>query len=94
MCMFSNTIKMRKGDRVYCVLPLYHSSGSKFSTIQHMKKNNSSFILVIVASSVSLYSGATIVLGRRFSVSRFWNDCVDYNVNVFSVSELGFYSVT
>ncbi|KAI7896403.1 uncharacterized protein EV154DRAFT_492130 [Mucor mucedo] len=66
MCMFTNTINMRKGDRVYCVLPLYHSSG------------------MIVASSVSLHAGATIVLGRKFSASRFWNDCVDYNVNVFT----------
>lgn len=43
--------------------------------------------LVIVSCSTALQAGATIVLGRRFSVSRFWNDCVDYKVDVFTVSD-------
>ncbi|KAI9020681.1 hypothetical protein CLU79DRAFT_703920 [Phycomyces nitens] len=66
MSMYSKTAGIKQGQRVYCVLPLYHSSG------------------MIVASSVTLFAGASIVLGRRFSASRFWNDCVDYKVDVFS----------
>lgn len=41
--------------------------------------------LVIVSSSITLYAGGTIVLGRKFSARRFWNDCVDYKVTVFAV---------
>ena len=86
--MYSNTAGVQKNDRVYCVLPLYHSSGSKWD---EMKKKNQSgklivFCLVIVSCSVCLFSGGTIVLGRKFSASRFWNDCVDYKVDVFTVS--------
>lgn len=66
MVMYSNTAGVQKDDRVYCVLPLYHSSG------------------IIVSCSVCLFSGGTIVLGRKFSASRFWNDCVDYKVTVFT----------
>ncbi|KAI7903994.1 uncharacterized protein BX663DRAFT_506016 [Cokeromyces recurvatus] len=66
MLMYSNTAGVQKNDRVYCVLPLYHSSG------------------MIVTSAVTLYSGGTIILGRKFSARRFWNDCVDYKVDVFT----------
>lgn len=82
---------MRKGDRVYCVLPLYHSSGSKVLLLCHFVSFiNIFFWLVIVACSVALYAGATIVLGRKFSASRFWNDCVDYKVDVFTVSSISY----
>ncbi|KAI9247630.1 hypothetical protein BY458DRAFT_560336 [Sporodiniella umbellata] len=66
MVVYANMVGVKKNDRVYCVLPLYHSSG------------------MIVSTSVALYSGATIVLGRKFSAKRFWNDCVDYKVDVFT----------
>ncbi|CAO3696170.1 hypothetical protein G6F70_006909 [Rhizopus microsporus] len=66
LVMYANVTGIQEGDRVYCVLPLYHSSG------------------MIVASSVALYAGATIILGRKFSARRFWNDCVDYKVDVFT----------
>ncbi|KAI8390250.1 hypothetical protein BD560DRAFT_380393 [Blakeslea trispora] len=64
--MFSHCAGLKKGDRVYCVLPLYHSSG------------------LIVSVTSTLVSGGTIVLGRKFSVSRFWNDCADYKVDSFT----------
>lgn len=88
MVMYSSTAGVQKGDRVYCVLPLYHSSGSMFlqkKTFEILIITNL-FYIVIVSSSVCLFSGGTIVLGRKFSASRFWNDCVDYKVDVFTVS--------
>ncbi|CAO3598286.1 unnamed protein product [Absidia cylindrospora] len=66
MLIYSGITGVSKDDRVYCVLPLYHSSG------------------LIVSCSVTLQSGGTIVLGRKFSARRFWNDCVDYKVTVFT----------
>ncbi|KAI8338476.1 hypothetical protein BC941DRAFT_494154 [Chlamydoabsidia padenii] len=66
MLMYSGVTGVTKDDRVYCVLPLYHSSG------------------LIVSCSVTLQSGGAIVLGRKFSARRFWNDCVDYKVTIFT----------
>ncbi|CDH52748.1 probable fat1-long-chain fatty acid transporter [Lichtheimia corymbifera JMRC:FSU:9682] len=64
--MYSGVTGLRADDRVYCVLPLYHSSG------------------IIVTTAVALQAGATIVLGRKFSASRFWDDCTKYNVTAFT----------
>ncbi|KAI9493492.1 hypothetical protein BDB00DRAFT_373773 [Zychaea mexicana] len=64
--MYSGVTGVKPEDRVYCVLPLYHSSG------------------IIVSSAVALQAGATIVLGRKFSASRFWDDCAKYKVTVFT----------
>jgi fatty-acyl-CoA synthase len=52
-------------DRVYCVLPLYHTAGG------------------VVATSLALLEGASLVLREKFSVSRFWEDCSRYRVTVF-----------
>jgi hypothetical protein len=32
-----------------------------------------------------MFGGGTIILGRKFSVSRFWDDCVEYDVDGFVV---------
>jgi fatty-acyl-CoA synthase len=53
------------GDRMYIVLPLYHSAGGA------------------MALGGTLLTGATAVLARRFSASRFWEDCVRYDVTTF-----------
>ncbi len=37
----------------------------------------------VAAPGVALSAGATIVLRRKFSASRFWDDCVKYDVTVF-----------
>ncbi|KAI8976924.1 hypothetical protein BDB01DRAFT_801906 [Pilobolus umbonatus] len=66
MVAYSKTVGVKPDDRVYCVLPLYHSSG------------------MIVSMSVSMYAGSTIILGRKFSARRFWNDCVDNDATVFT----------
>ncbi|KAI8143898.1 hypothetical protein BJV82DRAFT_609800 [Fennellomyces sp. T-0311] len=64
--MYSGVTGVKPEDRVYCVLPLYHSSG------------------IIVTTAVALQAGATIVLGRKFSASRFWDDCAKYKVTAFT----------
>lgn len=61
---------------LYCIFALYEINGLFFVS------------LVIVSSSVTLFAGGTIVLGRKFSASRFWNDCVDYKVDVFTVRNI------
>ncbi|KAI8883376.1 acetyl-CoA synthetase-like protein [Backusella circina FSU 941] len=65
MGSFSHLSRMKPNDRIYNVLPLYHSSG------------------LTVASFSIMYGGGTIVLGRKFSVTRFWDDCVKYDVDGF-----------
>jgi fatty-acyl-CoA synthase len=52
-------------DRMYIVLPLYHSAGG------------------VMALGATLLSGATAVLARKFSATRFWEDCVNYDVTMF-----------
>ncbi|KAI8388047.1 uncharacterized protein BYT42DRAFT_611126 [Radiomyces spectabilis] len=64
--MYSAVAGVMPEDRVYCVLPLYHSSG------------------IIVTTAVTLQAGGTIVLGRKFSASRFWDDCVRHRVTAFT----------
>ncbi|KAI8887112.1 acetyl-CoA synthetase-like protein [Backusella circina FSU 941] len=65
MRSFAHHARMRTDDRIYNVLPLYHSSG------------------LVVASLSIMFAGGTIVLGRKFSVSRFWDDCIKYDVDGF-----------
>ena len=52
-------------DRMYIVLPLYHSAGG------------------VMALGGTLLSGATAVLARKFSATRFWEDCVRHEATAF-----------
>ena len=56
---------VRPDDRVYCVLPLYHTAGG------------------VIAVSMALLNGATLVLRRKFSASEFWADCRAHGVTIF-----------
>ncbi len=62
---YSALVEITAADRVYCVLPLYHTAGG------------------VVASSMALLEGATLILRDKFSASRFWEDCRRYQVTVF-----------
>ncbi|KAI9320856.1 hypothetical protein BX666DRAFT_1245258 [Dichotomocladium elegans] len=64
--MYSGVAGLTENDRVYCVLPLYHSSG------------------IIITSATTLHAGGTIILGRKFSARRFWDDCYKYKATSFS----------
>ncbi|KAL1935617.1 hypothetical protein VTP01DRAFT_4757 [Rhizomucor pusillus] len=59
------TSQISADDVIYCVLPLYHSSG------------------LLISAGSALTAGATLVIGRKFSASKFWDDCVKYRVTVF-----------
>jgi fatty-acyl-CoA synthase len=52
-------------DRLYCVLPLYHTAGG------------------VMTVGMALFSGACLVLQRKFSASTFWQDCRRYDITVF-----------
>jgi fatty-acyl-CoA synthase len=68
--------RLGPSDRMYVVLPLYHSAGG------------------VMALGAALLAGATVVLARRFSASRFWEDCVRHDVTAFQyIGELCRYLV-
>ncbi|CAB3995420.1 long-chain fatty acid transport 4-like [Paramuricea clavata] len=53
-------LKLSPADVLYCVLPLYHSSGG-----------------ILGVGSV-ITCGVTVVVRRKFSASRFWDECIKY----------------
>jgi acyl-CoA synthetase (AMP-forming)/AMP-acid ligase II len=57
-------LKISSADVLYCVLPLYHSSGG------------------ILGVSAVITCGATMVVRRKFSASRFWDECTKYKATV------------
>lgn len=58
-------IGLREDDRMYVVLPLYHTAGG------------------VMALGGPLLQGASVILARKFSASRFWDDCVQYRATTF-----------
>lgn len=97
--IFSLKCGIKKEDRMYCVLPIYHSTGRKYQeypfgferegerALTPLSLSLTCYESIVIVSCLSaLQAGATIVLARKFSAQRFWNDCVDYKVTVFSVS--------
>ncbi|CAO3638255.1 unnamed protein product [Cunninghamella echinulata] len=62
---YSSVMNLTPSDRMFSVLPLYHSSGFLISFIS------------------PLYANSAIVLGRKFSASRFWDDIVKYEATTF-----------
>lgn len=66
-----STVRLKKHDRLYNTLPLYHATG-----------------MVICWASVIAPAGG-LVLARRFSASRFWEDIRRHNCTAFGyVGEL------
>jgi fatty-acyl-CoA synthase len=62
---YTEIASVRPDDRIYCVLPLYHTAGG------------------VIAVSMALLNGATLVLRRKFSASEFWSDCRAHGVTIF-----------
>jgi fatty-acyl-CoA synthase len=65
MLGFKGASRPTRKDRIYNVLPLYHSAGG------------------VIAAGISLTSGASLVLKRKFSVNDFWDDVHKYDVTIF-----------
>mmetsp|Transcript_17210 Transcript_17210/g.20863 ORF Transcript_17210/g.20863 Transcript_17210/m.20863 type:complete len:635 (-) Transcript_17210:1484-3388(-) len=55
---------VKEDDRVYTVLPLYHSAGGMLGQGQLLTR------------------GLTLILARKFSASKFFKNCSDYNATV------------
>ena len=67
---------LQASDRMYIVLPLYHSAGGA------------------MAMGATLLVGATAVLARKFSATRFWADAARHRVTAFQyIGELCRYLV-
>ncbi|CAO3597299.1 unnamed protein product [Absidia cylindrospora] len=62
---FCHSMGIEPTDRIYTVLPLYHSSAS------------------IIATLAPLFGGATVILGRKFSARRFWEEIAQNKVTAF-----------
>lgn len=43
---------------------------------------------VLVSAGSALVTGCTLVIGRKFSASRFWDHCVENNITVFHVTRV------
>lgn len=86
------TSQISADDVIYCVLPLYHSSGCNF-VLRFIHfcirlELTMGFALVLISAGSALTAGATLVIGRKFSASKFWDDCVKYRVTVFHVRSI------
>lgn len=80
---------MRVADVLYDCLPLYHSAGMKRRLGQGwvgLRTGDPSPSLPSVGNIMGvgqcLIYGLTVVLRKKFSASRFWDDCVKYNCTV------------
>lgn len=62
--MFHMTMHLTTRDRIYCSLPLYHTSGGN------------------LAVGMTIFSGATLCISRRFSTTRFWDEVRQFNCTV------------
>ena len=61
---FATMLGITAADRLYCVLPLYHSAGG------------------VLGVGSCWHAGSTLVLRRKFSASKFWEDCCVHQVTV------------
>ena len=84
-----HSYRMQATDVIYDCLPLYHSAGSKGQLVWGRGRGpgdppSSSPLSAgnIVGVGQCLIYGLTVVLRKKFSASRFWEDCVKYNCTV------------
>uniref|UniRef100_A0A4W5RFB2 Very long-chain fatty acid transport protein n=1 Tax=Hucho hucho TaxID=62062 RepID=A0A4W5RFB2_9TELE len=61
-----HAFRMRQDDIIYDCLPLYHSAG----------------VCLPFISGQCLINGLTVVVKKKFSASRFWEDCIKHNCTV------------
>lgn len=79
---------MQAADVLYDCLPLYHSAGTTGRLGRGRGRGtgdpSSSPLSAgnIMGVGQCLIYGLTVVLRKKFSASRFWDDCVKYNCTV------------
>lgn len=78
---------MRPNDIIYDCLPLYHSAGmvpSRFPFVGFAELNSELSLSAgnIMGVGQCLMHGLTVVVKKKFSASRFWEDCIKYNCTV------------
>ncbi|OWK12094.1 SLC27A1, partial [Cervus elaphus hippelaphus] len=83
-----HSYSMQAADVLYDCLPLYHSAGTTGRLWRERGRGtgdpSSSPLSAgnIVGVGQCLIYGLTVVLRKKFSASRFWDDCVKYNCTV------------
>lgn len=93
-CTF-HSFGLRRDDIIYDCLPLYHSAGRIgliFASYYYLDTvvsipafacfKISMFTGTIMGVGQCLLFGLTVVIKRKFSASRFWDDCVKHNCTV------------
>lgn len=83
---------LRHDDIIYNCLPLYHSAGRPDSSLSYVSPSAHScarlealhnvFAGTVMGVGQCLLFGLTVVIKRKFSASRFWDDCVKHNCTV------------
>jgi len=74
---FTTMFNVTYDDRIYCVLPLYHSAGG------------------LCGVGMTICSGATMILKKKFSATSFFKDCREQKVTVVQyIGELCRYLLT
>ena len=83
-----HSYSMQAADVLYDCLPLYHSAGTTGKLGRGRGRGigdpSSSPLSAgnIIGVGQCLIYGLTVVLRKKFSASRFWDDCIKYNCTV------------
>lgn len=83
-----HSYSMREVDVLYDCLPLYHSAGTAgpgdwaVGTGPGRASSRLPSLGNIMGVGQCVIYGLTVVLRKKFSASRFWDDCVKYNCTV------------
>lgn len=88
-----HSYSMRPADVLYDCLPLYHSAGTHVPPGRGWDPAGTLTATLplgnIMGVGQCVIYGLTVVLRKKFSASRFWDDCVKYNCTVGPASSPG-----
>lgn len=88
-----HSYSMRPADVLYDCLPLYHSAGTHVPPGHGWNPAGTLTATLplgnIMGVGQCVIYGLTVVLRKKFSASRFWDDCVKYNCTVGPASSPG-----